>query len=47
MSYKLKQKKGRPREMYKVRNIDGFTPRGTKFDRIEGKKIIFKRKSKK
>lgn len=47
MAYKLKkQKMGRPREMYKVRTISGFTPKGTEFDRIEGKKIIFKRKSK-
>jgi hypothetical protein len=44
MAYKLKQKKGRPREDYKIRNVEGITPSGFKFERIEGKKIIYKRK---
>jgi len=44
MAYKLNQKKGRPREDYKIRNVDGITPKGFVFEKVDGKKIIYKRK---
>lgn len=43
MAYKIK-KSGRPRKDFKERNVDGITPSGFIFERIEGKKIIYKRK---
>lgn len=46
MAYNLK-KTGRPRKDFKYRDVEGITPFGFRFERIEGKKIIYKRKSKK
>lgn len=42
MAYKIKL--GRPRVSEKIRNVEGITPQGFEFDRVEGKKIIYKRK---
>lgn len=42
MVYKIKL--GRPRVSEKIRNVEGITPHGFEFDRVEGKKIIYKRK---
>lgn len=47
MAYKIKVKKGRPRVQVKERNILGMTPKGFEFDRQEGHKVYYKRKSKK
>ena len=44
MAYKIKRTRGRPKEMYKIRSIKGITPKGFAFDKIEGKKIKFKKK---
>ena len=44
MAYKLKNKKGRPREDYKIRNLEGITPKGFTFEKVEGKTAIYKRK---
>jgi len=44
MAYKIKI--GRPRVSEKIRSVDGITPNGFEFDRIEGKHIIYKRKKK-
>ena len=49
MAYKIKhpnKELGRKRENYKIRNVEAWTPEGFKFDRIEGRKAIFKRKEK-
>ena len=42
MAYNLKS--GRPKKNYKYRDVEGITPRGFIFEKIEGKKIIYKRK---
>jgi hypothetical protein len=48
MAYKIKtKKKGRPRVNYKVRDVKGITPVGFEFDRIDGEKIIYRRKKSK
>jgi hypothetical protein len=45
MAYKIKT--GRPRVNEKIRNLEGITPKGFEFDRIEnGKVAIYKRKKK-
>jgi len=44
MAYKIKTSKGRPRMAFKVRGIQGITPKGFEFHEIKGKKVIFKRK---
>jgi hypothetical protein len=44
MAYKLKI--GRPKVSEKIRNLEGITPRGFEFDRVEGKTAIYKRKKK-
>jgi hypothetical protein len=47
MAYTIKnQKKGRPRVLFKVRNLEGITPKGFELDRVEGKVAIYKRKKK-
>ena len=42
-----KKEKGRPRATFKVRSIKGICPRGFKFHKIKGKKIVFKIRNKK
>lgn len=44
MAYKIKIKKGRPKVDYKVRDVDGITPKGFEFHEVRGKKIVYKRK---
>lgn len=43
MAYSIK-KRGRPKNDYKVRNVEAITPKGFKFHSVKGKKIIYKRK---
>jgi hypothetical protein len=45
MAYKLKAKKGRPLENYKIRNLEGITPKKFEFEKVEGNKAIYIRKS--
>ena len=47
MAYGIK-KRGRRKgsvQEYKVRGIKGLTPKGYHFERSEGEKLVFKRKS--
>lgn len=44
MVFKEFKKRGRPLANFKVRSIKGITPKGFKIDKINRKKIIFKKK---
>jgi hypothetical protein len=44
MAYKIKT--GRPRVHEKIRNLNGITPKGFEFDRVEGDVAVYKRKNK-
>lgn len=42
MAYTLKR--GRKKQAFKERSVEGITPKGFKFHEIKGNKIIYKRK---
>lgn len=48
MAYKIKKSrgKGRPKAIYKVRTIKGFTPKGFELDEIDEKNKVIKFKKK-
>lgn len=46
MAYSFKETRGRKKSLYKIRNLEGITPRGFKFEKVEGKTAIYKRKKK-
>lgn len=45
MTYKIKKSKGRPKVAYKIRCVDGITPKGFVFKEYSRKKraLIYKR----
>lgn len=44
MTYKIKRKRGRPKNTYKVRSVKGITPKGFIFDKLENGRLKFKKK---
>ncbi len=44
MVFKEFKKKGRPLANFKIRSIKGITPKGFKMDKMNKKKIFFKKK---